>query len=242
MSGVAVSALVLMTPYTEDMRPGCTDYAPRLDGGANVDSPRRSMKPTATLLLLVAALGCGSSKSPGGGGGSGGTGGEGGTTGGGGQGGGESCFSQGVACSNTGVRCCAPLVCAGTCVQPPNSCPGSAGFGCLYGGCRGDVGTSPICSDVGWSGPTGATDTRSCGGCTGNPPPNYVCGDGGWIELDAGTGGGGGAGGAGGGGGIGGGAGGAGGAGGDCGKFGQPCCANFTCMQGACYGGTICSA
>jgi hypothetical protein len=150
----------------------------------------------AGILLLVAALGCGGgNKGKDGGGGSGGGAGEGGTTGGGGQGGiTESCFSQGMACSNTGVHCCPPLVCAGSCVQPPNqdgggSCPGAAGFGCLYGGCRGDVGTAPICANGAWGCPSGATDTRSCGGCTGNPPPDYVCGDGGWIRLDAGAGG-----------------------------------------------------
>lgn len=196
------------------------------------------MTRAATILLLLAALGCGSSKgTDGGSGGAGG--GSGGTMGSGGQGGiGESCFSQGVACSNTGVRCCPPLVCAGTCVQPPSECTGSADFGCLFGGCRGDVGTSPICTNGAWSCPSGATDTRSCGGCTGNPPPDYVCGDGGSIHLDAGTDGAGGVGGAGGAAGVGG----AGGAAGACGRFGQPCCANFTCTQGACYGGSICSA
>jgi hypothetical protein len=209
----------------------------------------------------VAALGCGGGHKGNDGGGAGGGAGEGGTTGGGGQGGiTESCFSQGMACANTGVRCCPPLVCAGSCVQPPNqdgggSCPGSAGFGCLYGGCRGDVGTAPVCLDGTWGCPAGATDTRSCGGCTGNPPPDYVCGDGGWIHLDAGIGGAGGAGGAGGGSGAGGAGGvtgaggvggsGAGGAGGACGRFEQPCCPNLTCFQGACYGSLehgICSA
>src|SRR4029453_12859 len=111
MSEVAVSALGVMTPYTEDGGRGCTDRTPRLDVGRNVDSSRCSMT-RAGILLLLAAIGCGGSKGNDGGGGSGGGAGEGGTMGSGGQGGiGESCFSQGVSCSNTGVRCCPPLVC-----------------------------------------------------------------------------------------------------------------------------------
>jgi hypothetical protein len=174
------------------------------------------MRPGITrcaVLIVVAVLGCGSSKGgmdAGGGaggkmdaaagtGGAAGSGG-GGAAGGGGAGGrggsGESCLGQGVACSTPGVLCCLPLVCAGTCLQPPNNqdaggpdaaCVGSAGFGCLFGGCRGDVGTAPVCSNGTFICPNGSTPTNSCGGCTGNPPPGWVCGDGGWTFVpDAG--------------------------------------------------------
>jgi hypothetical protein len=65
-------------------------------------------------------------------------------------------------------------------------CVGTAGFGCIYGDCGSDVGTTAICLNGSWSCPTGAIPSTSCGGCTGNPPPGYVCGDGGWIQVDAG--------------------------------------------------------
>jgi len=81
-------------------------------------------------------------------------------------------------------------VCAGgICFPPPGNpdagCSGSAGFGCIFGGCRGDTGTGPVCMNGTWSCPTGSTDSRTCGGCTGNPPPDYVCADGGWVLADA---------------------------------------------------------
>jgi hypothetical protein len=68
----------------------------------------------------------------------------------------------------------------------PGGCGGSPGFGCIYGDCGNDVGTTPVCANGTWSCPAGAIPSTSCGGCTGNPPPGYVCGDGGWIHVDAG--------------------------------------------------------
>jgi hypothetical protein len=93
------------------------------------------------ILLLVALFGCGGNKdgtdagggaggaavdaAAGAGGTAGGVGGAGGSTGGGGSGGsGESCVTQGVVCSATGRFCCPPLICVGTCVQPPSQDPG----------------------------------------------------------------------------------------------------------------------
>ena len=103
-----------------------------------------------------------------------------GTTGGGGQGGsagggdgdegagGGFCASQGMACSNGATLCCVPLVCAGSCVQPPSNqdaivvdaaCSGSAGFGCIFNSCNNDVGTAAICSNGTWACPGGAIDS-----------------------------------------------------------------------------------
>jgi len=137
------------------------------------------------LLVLISVVACG--KSSGGGDAGGGSGGAA-TDGAAGTGGGGGCRGQGMACSAS-ATCCVPLVCAGMCVQPPGQdgggCSGSAGFGCIFGGCRGDTGTSPVCTNGIWACPTGATDSRTCGGCTGNPPPDYVCADGGWVRADA---------------------------------------------------------
>jgi len=155
------------------------------------------MKGSAVLLLVV-LLGCGgktqgadaATDAASGAAGTGGVGGQAGTGEGGRGGTGESCVREGMACSATGPACCPPLVCAGGCVTPPSqdggsACVGSAGFGCLYGGCRGDVGAAPVCMNGSWGCPAGAIDTRSCGGCIGNPPPNWECGDGGWFLPDA---------------------------------------------------------
>jgi hypothetical protein len=130
-------------------------------------------------------------------GGTTGGGGQGGSAGGGGSGGagGSFCASQGMACSNGGLLCCVPLVCAGSCVQPPANqdaggvdagCAGYASFACLFGDCFNDVGLPAVCSNGTWTCPGGTIDARTCHGCIGRPPPGYVCGSDGWMQVDAG--------------------------------------------------------